>query len=206
VDGGNSRFTTLYLRSLSHTGIFTLGEKLGMDATEDIRVLVLLWKMNCCRGEKPAQITQQEWMSGCSQLQIDSWSKLQKLIPSLDTGFLDQIEFKDFYKFCFQFNRQGTHRTLDKELVIDLLPMVLHNRIPIDRITTFCEFLQSPQVMAEQQYTRITLDQWTSFLDFCVECGNDLSTYDESTSAWPVILDEYVEYMESKHQQQQPSK
>ena len=169
-------------------GIFTLGEKLGMDATEDIRILVLLWKMGC--REKPAQIQKQEWMQGCAQLQVDSWDKIKALVPSLDTGFLEQADFKDFYKFCFQFNRQGTHRTLDKELVVALLQLVLKDRIPSDRLESFCQFLEGAE-----QHTRITLDQWSSFLDFCYEC-EDLSTYDESTSAWPVMLDEYVEYME----------
>ena len=73
-----------------------------------------------------------------------------------------------------------------------LLGMVLKDRIPSDRLGTFSAFLE-----AQKSYTRITLDQWTSFLDFCYEC-EDLSTYDESTSAWPVLIDEYVEYVEEQ--------
>jgi Cullin binding len=34
-----------------------------------------------------------------------------------------------------------------------------------------------------------------SFLDFSQEVP-DLAAYDESSSAWPVLIDEYVEYME----------
>ena len=37
---------------------------------------------------------------------------------------MDNKEFRDFYRFCFQFNREGTHRTLEKDLVLVLLPMV----------------------------------------------------------------------------------
>ena len=95
-------------------------------------------------------------------------------------------------QFCFQFNRQGTHRTLDKEMVVALLPMVLKGRIADERLDTFCTFTES-----QTSYTRITLDQWCSFLDFCYEC-EDLSTYDESMSAWPVLIDEYVDYMEEQ--------
>jgi hypothetical protein len=165
-----------------------------MDATEDIRILVLLWKFGA--NDKPAQISKNEWMQGCSALSIDSWDKLTKTVPSLDTGFLEQAEFKDFYKFCFQFNRQGTHRTLDKDLVLALLKLVLKDRIPDERLTTFCTFCEE-----NVGYSRITLDQWTSFLDFCHEC-EDLAAYDESTSAWPVLIDEYVEYMEEKQKMQ----
>ena len=99
-----------------------------------------------------------------------------------------------FAQFCFQFNRQGTHRTLDKEMVVALMKMVLKERVPDDRLDTFITFLDE-----QKSYTRITLDQWTSFLDFCYEC-EDLSTYDESTSAWPVLIDEYVDYMEQQQQ------
>ncbi|CAB9516147.1 DCN1-like protein [Seminavis robusta] len=171
-------------------GISQLCEKLDIDPLEDLRVLVLLWKMGA--NEKPAQISKQEWMQGCAKLNVDSIAKFQNILPSLDTGFLDQTEFKDFYKFCFQFNRQGTHRTLDKELVVALIKMVLKERIPKDRLDSFCDFVES-----QESYTRITLDQWTSFLDFCYEC-EDLSSYDESTSAWPVLIDEYVEFMEER--------
>jgi len=171
-------------------GISQLCEQLNIDPLEDMRVLVLLWKMGA--NEKPAQISKQEWMQGCTKLQVDSVAKFESILPSLDTGFLDQTEFKDFYKFCFQFNRQGTHRTLDKELVVALLKMVVKGRIAVDRLNSFCDFVE-----AQESYTRITLDQWTSFLDFCYEC-EDLSSYDESSSAWPVLIDEYVEYMEEK--------
>jgi len=174
----------------SMEGISKLCDELELDPLEDIRILVLLWKLGA--NEKPAQINKEEWMQGCNKLQVDTVDKFKELLPSLDTGFLEQAEFKDFYKFCFQFNRQGTHRTLDKEMVVALLKMVVKGRIPADRLDSFCIFVE-----AQVSYTRITLDQWASFLDFCNECG-DLSTYDESTSAWPVLIDEYVEYMEEQ--------
>jgi len=171
-------------------GISKFSEDLGIDPLEDIRILVLLWKMGA--NDKPAQINKVEWQQGCEKLQVDSIDKFRKLLPSLDTGFLDRTEFKDFYKFCFQFNRQGTHRTLDKDLVIALLQMVLKGRVSDDRLRSFTDFLGGSK---DETYSRITLDQWTSFLDFCYEV-EDIDDYDEATSAWPVLIDEYVEYME----------
>jgi hypothetical protein len=46
------------------------------------------------------------------------------------------------------------------------------------------------------------MDQWVNFLDFTYEVP-DLNEYDENNSAWPVMLDEYVEYMQKLQQQQQ---
>mmetsp|Transcript_221 Transcript_221/g.532 ORF Transcript_221/g.532 Transcript_221/m.532 type:complete len:230 (+) Transcript_221:73-762(+) len=171
-------------------GIGKLSEQLDIDPVSDIRILVLLWKLGS--KEKPAQITKEEFMGGCYNLRVDSIEKFRNLLPSLDTGFLDRDEFKDFYKFCFHFNREGPDRTLDKEMVVALWNMVLRGRIPDERLDSFCAFTK-----IQKSYPRINLDQWTSFLDFCLEC-EDLSTYDESISAWPVLIDEYVEYMEKK--------
>jgi hypothetical protein len=80
----------------SMEGISNLCDQLEIDPLEDIRILVLLWKLGA--KEKPAQISKDEWMAGCRKLQVDSVDKLKNLLPSLDTGFLDRTEFKDFYK------------------------------------------------------------------------------------------------------------
>lgn len=96
-------------------------------------------------------------------------------------------------KFCFQFNRQGTHKTLDKDLVKELVVMPLKDRIPQDRLSSFIEFLEQTD---DTSYNRITLDQWMSFYDFCKEC-DDLSKYDEENSAWPVLIDDFVDFATS---------
>lgn len=176
-------FTRLY------ADIAKIGEKLGMDdVTEDVRILVLLWKYNCA---KPGCMSKEEWIEGCESLNVDSWESLTELLPSLDPGFLELSEYKSFYKFCFQFNRQGTHKSLDKEDVVPLLQILLKDSqvVPQDRLNSFVDFLE------QHELAKITADQWVSFLDFCLEV-KDLAEYDDSTSAWPVLLDEYVEYLE----------
>lgn len=77
-------------------GISEFCEKLGIDPLEDVRVLVLLWKMEAT--SRPAQISREEWMAGCQKLQVDSVDSFQALLPTLDTGFMDNDDFKDFYK------------------------------------------------------------------------------------------------------------
>jgi Cullin binding len=179
------------------SGIATIGEKLGIDVLEDIRILVLLWKMDC--NEKPGCITAEEWTKGCDKLRVDSWDALKKQLPALDTGFLERAEFRDLYKFCFKFNLSGTHRTLQKEVVVDLLKMTLKDRIAVDRIESLISFLNSTD-----NYSQITMDQWCSVLDFFNEIGDDdadiTANYDQSTSAWPVMIDDYVEYIDKKQQ------
>ena len=70
-------------------------------------------------------------------------------------------------------------------------------RVAPDRLDTFCDFLESTK---DENYSKITLDQWRSFLDFSYEYPNaeSLEGYDEGESAWPVLIDEYCEYMVKK--------
>mmetsp|Transcript_34742 Transcript_34742/g.77978 ORF Transcript_34742/g.77978 Transcript_34742/m.77978 type:complete len:252 (+) Transcript_34742:256-1011(+) len=177
-------------------GISKLCEQLSLDPYEDVRVLVLLYKLGA--NSKPSQITREEWIEGCHTLKLDSIAKFKAFLPQLDTGFMAREEFSDFFKFCFQFNRTGTHKTLDKDIVVMLLPMCLGGgRINANRLKTFIEFLEKT---TDASYSKITLDQWRSFLDFSYEFEDDaaLASYDEDGSAWPVLIDDYVEYMEGK--------
>lgn len=174
-------------------GVCKLAEKLNIDPFEDVRILVLLYKLGA--EEKPSQMSREEWKIGCERLQCDSTDKFKDLVPSLDTAFMVDNEFRNFYKFSFQFNRQGTYKTLAKDLVTELIQMILKDRASItgERLSTFVEFLN---VTTDVSYDRITLDQWMSFFDFSIEC-TDLKDYDEDTSAWPVLIDDYVDFATS---------
>lgn len=77
-------------------GICKLCEFIEIDPLEDIRILVLLFKMGA--KSKPAQITRDEWMAGCAKLNIVSIDSIKSLLPSLDPGFMDQMEFRELYK------------------------------------------------------------------------------------------------------------
>lgn len=67
-----------------------------IDPLEDIRILVLLFKMGA--KTKPAQITRHEWIAGCSALNIQSVESLKSLLPSLDPGFMNHNQFRELYK------------------------------------------------------------------------------------------------------------
>jgi len=77
-------------------GICKLCEQLNLDPIEDVRVLVLLYKLGA--NKKPAEIQKEEWMAGCHALSLDGIDKFKKFVPQLDTGFMDREEFGDFYK------------------------------------------------------------------------------------------------------------
>ena len=176
------------------------------------------------------------------KLGCDDVDSLVPLTPSLDPGFLERAEFREFYKFVFQatcalpfsraarisfffnrqtqFNREGTHRTIEKDVVAALLPLAIKDRsqhlqqfvafleqASANRSTPFsssvCEvsFSASAYACGEQcSTTRITLDQWSSFADFSEKVGPPESGFEgyEEDGAWPLLLDEYVEYSKAQ--------
>lgn len=74
--------------------------------------------------------------------------------------------------------------------------MTLKDRVTPERLSGFQEFLKATK---EKDYNSITQDQWMSFLDFSQEC-EDLSEYDEENSAWPLLIDDFVDFATSMHE------
>ncbi len=87
----------------------------------------------------------------------------------------------DLYRFVFQFSREGTHKTLEKDSVLSLLPIILDkHRAP--HLPLFLDFLSS------SAHTRITMDQWESFLQFQDSVRVDLSGYEDDNACNTDIL------------------
>lgn len=63
---------------------------------EDVRILVLLHKLGA--KSKSSHITRQEWVDGCRRLRVDSLDKFKVLLPSLELGFMEAMEFREFFK------------------------------------------------------------------------------------------------------------
>ncbi|GMH60796.1 hypothetical protein TrRE_jg2709 [Triparma retinervis] len=171
--------------AISMEGIADLCDDLDLDPTVDIRVLVLFFKLGA--NAKPGEISQAEWNRGCEELGLEKVEDFKKLLPSLDTGFMDHEDFRKFYKFVFQFSREGTNKTIEKDMVVALLQMVLCDRSN-PHLNPFCEFLNR----SGEENERISLDAWQSFLAFSMETDVGCEEYDMDGGAWPVLIDEYV--------------
>ena len=169
---------------ISMDGIQHIGEQLDIDPSSDVKILVICWKLGAV--SKPGCITRTEFLKAMESMNFNSISAIKDALPTFDPGFLEDREFREFFRFVFQFSREGTHKTIEKEMASGLLSLVLDlNRAP--HLNQFIEFL------GNCSHTRITLDQWDSFLQFNSAYDVSLSNYDED-GAWPILLDEYVEW------------
>lgn len=76
-------------------------------------------------------------------------------------------------------------KTVDVETCVAMLSVVLPD---CPHLTAFQTFLKE-----QQDYKRLTLDQWQGFLRFCEETLPDMSNFDES-QAWPLLMDNFVDW------------
>ena len=65
--------------------------------------------------------------------------QLRDMVPSLDLGFLLDEDFRQFFRFAFDFSREGTMKTIERDIIVSLLPLVIDDRSPFT--ASFLAFL-----------------------------------------------------------------
>ncbi|XP_039031835.1 DCN1-like protein 4 isoform X2 [Hibiscus syriacus] len=167
-------------------GIEALCADLGVDYT-DVRILMLAWKL---KAEKQGYFTQDEWQSGLKALGVDSLSKLKKVLPELEKEVEKPSNYEDFYIYAFRYClTEEKQKSVDIESICELLNLVLGVQFR-PQVDSLVEYLK-----VQNDYKVINADQWINFFRFCKEISfPDLENYDE-TQAWPLILDNFVEWM-----------
>ncbi|KAJ4709644.1 Defective in cullin neddylation protein [Melia azedarach] len=171
-------------------GIMTLCKDLEMEYT-DVRILMLAWKL---QAAKLGYFTKDEWQTGLKTLQVDTLSKLKKAVSELEKEASTQLNFADFYSFAFRYHlTEEKQKSIDIETICELLNVVLASqyRRQVDLLIDYLKI--------QNNYKVINKDQWVNFLRFCNEISfPDLENYDE-TQAWPLILDNFVEWLRENH-------
>ncbi|KAJ1456252.1 Cullin binding-domain-containing protein [Pelagophyceae sp. CCMP2097] len=172
-------------------GLEKLCGELGVDASTDTRLLAMCWRLG---AEKPGVLQRGEWgkFASCQDLPTCGNASLEALRDnwgSLDPAFLENSEFRPFFKFCFEFNREGTQKFLDRDAALALLPLCIENRSP--HSAKFVEFLGT-----KPTDFKLNRDQWCSFLDFSIAVGPapEFRGWIAEESSWPILLDEFVEF------------
>ncbi|GAV72380.1 Cullin_binding domain-containing protein [Cephalotus follicularis] len=170
-------------------GIETLCSDMEVDHT-DVRILMLAWKM---KAEKQGYFTLEEWRRGLKALRADTVSKLKKALPELEKEVKRPLNFVDFYSFSFRYClTEEKQKSIDIESICQLLDLVLGSQFRA-QVDYFIEYLK-----IQNDYKVINMDQWMGFYRFCNEINfPEFGNYDP-TLAWPLILDNFVEWMREK--------
>jgi DCN1-like protein 4/5 len=170
-------------------GIESLCSDLQVDHT-DVRILMLAWKMG---AEKQGYFTLDEWRRCLKTLRADTIMKLKKALPELEKEARRDSNFVDFYSYSFRYClTEEKQKTIDIESICELLVLVLGSQ--------YCALVDSlvPYLRTQVDYKVINMDQWMGFYRFCNEINYpDLSNYDADL-AWPLILDNFVDWVREK--------
>ncbi|XP_068961316.1 DCN1-like protein 4 isoform X4 [Petaurus breviceps papuanus] len=160
-------------------------EDIGVEP-ENVVMLVLAWKLD---AQNMGYFTLQEWLKGMTSLQCDSTEKLRSSLDYLRSLLNEPANFKLIYRYAFDFAREKDQRSLDINTAKCMLGLLLGKTWPL--FPVFHQFLE------QSKYKVINKDQWCNVLEFSRTINLDLSNYDED-GAWPVLLDEFVEWYKEK--------
>ncbi|KAF3450947.1 hypothetical protein FNV43_RR07036 [Rhamnella rubrinervis] len=170
-------------------GIEALCSDLEVDHT-DVRILMLAWKL---KAEKQGYFTLEEWRRGLKALRVDTVNKLKKALPELEKEVRRPTNFVEFYCYAFRYClTEEKQKSIDIESICELLNIVLGSDFRV-QVDLFVDYLKT-----QNDYKVINLDQWMGFFRFCNEISfPDLRNYDPQL-AWPLILDNFVEWIREK--------
>lgn len=160
-------------------------EDIGVEP-ENIIMLVLAWRLEAA---SMGFFTKEEWLRGMTTLQCDCTRRLQSKLDFLRSELNNANAFKNIYRYAFDFARDKDQRSLDMDTAKSMLSLLLGRTWPL--FSVFHQFLE------QSKYKGMNKDQWYNVLEFSRTINADLSNYDED-GAWPVLLDEFVEWQKTQ--------
>jgi hypothetical protein len=167
---------------IGEAGLQRLCTDLGIEV-DDIIVLALAWKL---KTATLGEFTRREFLAGCTELKVDSVSKLRARLDALRNELAAKpLLYKEFYVFMFQLLMQSDQQ---KSLGVDeatAMWSIFFKKWPL--VDKWNEFVGTVYKKA------ISKDVWGMLHDFSTANHSDVKNYDES-ACWPVLMDEFVEW------------
>lgn len=129
---------------------------------------------------------------------VDSINNLGKKLEEFDNSIDSQKEqFKEMYKFSFDYAKEPTHKSLDVESAIGYWEILFKNKEQTFKLLS--DWLKFVEEKAEGSGLKvISRDQWNLLVDFAEISAQLVQEYDPY-SAWPVLIDEFTEWYQENN-------
>jgi len=185
--GADIEFDNQIKDSIHGAGMLELQKDLGISDDDDPTTMIIAWKL---KTETVWEISRDEFMNGFTIFGCASIDKIKaKAKEWVDETKKKEQDFKHFYNFVFDYLKEDKKILLLEEALV-AWGIVLKDR----RWTMWAEF---EEFLKEEDKKAITRDAWQQLWHFMKAYPKDLSEYD-AMSSWPIIFDEFVEWMEAK--------
>ena len=184
--------------ALTGDSILHFFHQLRLDAN-DWTTLALAWRWQCKHN---GVIYRSEFIDGMRAMGCETIEQLQSEVNRLKEQLLDgsqRSQYKDFFAFVFHFVRR-THetnrRTIPMDVACRLLESLLRSRYEV-HVERLCRYMREVGCASggRASTARVTFDQWQSLLDWCQLMDVEYQGYEEDNSCWPVMLDDFIEWM-----------
>ncbi|KAL0489378.1 hypothetical protein AKO1_010695 [Acrasis kona] len=166
-------------------GIMKFAEDVGVDP-EQVQLLVLFWKLGC---KKQYVITKEEFTTGMAKLGMETLDKIKTKLPSIDEVELknkSDVEFTDFYNFCFFYVKSPEQKSLPLESAVPTWRLIL----PANK----CPYIEDwIRYMETENKKSVTHDTWKQFNEFRKD-KVDFEKYDPNLGAYPTAIDDFVQF------------
>ena len=169
-------------------GLVAFCSDLDVDPS-DIAMLCISHHMNAATM---LEYTKEEWSNGMIKMQVDSIDKLKRKLPELRGEVHNEEKFHELYLYTFGFLCEKGKKCVELESAQGMWKLLFSGPRHWPLVDDWCEFLGS-----QYKDRAISRDTWNQLYDFTKQTKPDLSNFDE-TAAWPVMIDEFVEWKKSQ--------
>ncbi|PNW88114.1 hypothetical protein CHLRE_01g014850v5 [Chlamydomonas reinhardtii] len=173
-------------------GVQKFCEDLGVEPA-DIVMLVISYHMGAA---VMCEYSREEFVSGLVKLGAETLTRLRSKLPELRASLAKADTFRAVYAFAYDFSREKGQKCVQLDSAVGMWRLLLESPHAgpnawslVDDWVAFLEARHSNRAIAK--------DTWQQLLDFIKSVKPDFSNFDEN-SAWPYLLDEFVEHMREK--------
>jgi len=168
-------------------GLLQYGQDLGMVDEKDPILIVVAWKLNLLASHRKVwEYSREGFVNGWALIGCWNLETMKKKVkPWCDEA--KSAKFKPFYLYVFDYLREEK-TVLSMEEALTVWDMLGFNK-KWKLMARWCEFVKEKKA--------ITKDTWKLFLAFTEQFPNDLTAFQDD-GCWPVLIDEFVEYVQQK--------